>query len=82
MQPIIIKTERTDKDIDNSSIEIQTPTNRIDECGNEYIYWTKEVILTTDLENRKQKEVNNIQASNEEITKFEELIAEAISIKK
>jgi len=79
MQPIIIKTERTDKDIDNSSIEIQTPTNRIDECGNEYIYWTKEVMLTTDLENRKQKEVDNIQASNNEITKYDALIAVSVT---
>ena len=83
MQPIIIKRERTDAGYDNSAIEIQTPTTRIDDCGNEYIFWIKEIIRTSELQELKEKEVKSreefLEKSNSEITKFS-LIEEELEV--
>lgn len=69
MKEEIIKTERTDKDIDNSGYEIKTPYIHTDDYGNEATFYRKEFISTEQVKDL-EKQRDELNAKLEEIDKL------------
>jgi transcriptional antiterminator Rof (Rho-off) len=85
MKPEIVKTERTDKDVDNSVYEI--PIEHTDDYGN--LYYTKEIRPCVEYgkeiqakNNAIQKEINDLKDNNKIAKKIAEKEAELLRLDK